>query len=795
MTDREPEDPPPSESVTQLFAEFLGEREAGSAVDVEALCARAGPRGEELRARLRALAVFDRLGSALRDGVEEPTRGLAADQEHLGRYRDLQLIGRGGLSRVYLAFDPDLQRTVALKILASEHVSIEGARAWSLQEGRTIARLLHPGVVRVFEVDEADGVTFLAMEFVDGPSLADVLDELKRRATRDAETSADARVLVAADALAGIGARARLGLSLARALAACHAGGVLHRDVKPANVLLESPESPKLIDFGLAHLDAAEGSLNRVTQRLIGTPASLAPEQVESGQTGASARSDQFSFGVLLYELLTLKAPFQRSTRTQTLDAVTRTMPMAPRKIEAQIPADLETICLHALERVPAERYPSMDALANDLEAFLDHRAILVSAPSRGRKLRLWARRHRRDLLLGGIPALVLLAGLAAWQVVQARDEAVAFEEELATRSAAVSQFLAPQAIQDAYLGARDLAARAHALESGFVTGLFLPDPAARVQAHVHAISRRMSVLIDRARDEIRRIQPDLRAEPEDELLRTWEEALVYDAVVCPECPANRVDRERGRIDVPVPPAGTKVEVARLRANENPMSYSLEPVPDAHVLPVGQYRITWSQDSGGLLAEFDLDVHRRTRRATIVLERIPAEKRARFVHVPAGTLDLPSMRKLEVPEFWVYAGWLTAEEIRDGPRPSRLTVDESLDYLSRISPGRHEVGQSNFVPGQAAYAARGLSARLPSVTEAQRLLQIELAGQSQWAPMPEGCRGEFCSGLASSTGSRSHLIRKPGSKPPCSVPSVLDNGSWAQDLLACRLVVSRPLAP
>lgn len=782
-----------TESVTQLFAEYLVAREDGSQVDLEGLCARAGERSEELRARVRALSVFDDLGSTLRDDGEDAPRGLTPHLEHLGRYRDLKLIGQGGLSRVYLAFDPDLERTVALKILASEHVSIESTRAWSLQEGRTIARLLHPGVVRVFGVDEADGVTFVAMEFVDGPSLADVLDELKRRATRDAATTEDPRVHAAADALAGIGARARLGLAVARALAACHAGGVLHRDVKPANVLLESAASPKLIDFGLAHLDAAEGSLNRVTQRLIGTPASLAPEQVESGQTGASARADQFSFGVLLYELLTLKAPFQRSTRTQTLDAVTRTMPSALRKIEAQIPADLETICLHALEQAPADRYPSMEALADDLEAFLDHRAIQVAAPSRARKLRLWARRHRRDLLLGGIPALVLLAGVAALQVVRARDEATAFEGELETRAAAVSQLLDPQAIRDAYVGARDLSNRAGALESGLLTRLFLPDPMARVQRHFRAISSRMGALIDRARDEIRGMQYDLRAGPEDELLRTWEEALIYDAIVCPDCPANRVDRERGRVVLPDPPAGTRLEVARLRAGQAPFAYELEPLPGVHELPVGHFRITWLEDTGGLLAEFDLEVHRRTRRATIVLDRIPADVRARFVHVPAGTLDLPLTRKVAVPEFWVSSGWLQAEAIRDGPRPSRLTFDDTLEHLVPIG-GQRAGGALYFVPGQAAYAARGLSARLPSVHEAQRLLQLELSGESPCENLPTGSSGEFCSGLAGPMG-RPHLRRTPEATPPYSVPFTLDNGVTPGPPYACRLVVSRRPAP
>jgi hypothetical protein len=695
-----------------------------------------------------------------------------------------KLIGRGGLSRVYLAFDPDLQRTVALKILASEHVSIEGAHAWSLQEGPHDRAAPAPGRrarVRGRRVRRrdlpGDGV-------VDGPSLADVLDELKRAPVRDAETSPDPRVRAAADALSGIGARARLGLSVARALAGVSTRAACCTATSSRRTCCSNPRaSPKLIDFGLAHLDAAEGSLNRVTQRLVGTPASLAPEQVESGQTGASARSDQFSFGVLLYELLTLKAPFQRSTRTQTLDAVAQTMPVAPRKIEAQIPADLETICLHALERQPAERYQSMDALADDLEAFLDHRAIAMSAPSRGRKLRLWARRHRRDLLLGGIPALVLLVGLAAWQVVRARDVASAFEDEWTRESAAVGAYQDPQAIQDAFVRARDLASRSARARSGLLTRRFQPDAAAHVQTHIHAISDPHGQLIDRARDEIRGMQSDLRGEPEEELLRTWEEALVYDAVVCPDLrseprrPRARTHRRARRSGRDARRGGETagaqaVDVLRARAHA-----------DVRLLLVGQYRITWSQDGGGLLAEFDLEVHRRTQRATIVLEPIPAAMRARFVHVPAGTINVPSMPKVDVPEFWVYPEWLEAERIRDGPRPSRLTVDDTLEGLVPIG--------SSFVYDQAAYAARGYSARLPGVSEAQRLAHLASEGKMRLDPLPAGCIGEYCCGLQGPSG-RSHLRHRPETDPPYSISLILEKGTLTGGLYACRLVVLPP---
>lgn len=763
MIERQPRERP-DEKATQLFAEYLAAREAGEARDIEALCARAGPHADELRERIRALSILDQLGSALRDeGAEDVPREPRVNVARLGRYENLRLLGEGGLSRVYVALDPDLQREVALKVIASEHVTLDAARNWILQEGRTIARLEHPGIVRVFDLGEVDGLTFVAMELVDGPSLADVLDVLRARKSGGTGPSDDARVLAAADRLAGIGARTTLALRIARALAACHAGGVFHRDIKPGNVLLAAGGEPKLIDFGLAHLEEAEGSLNRVTQRLIGTPAYIAPEQVESGQTGKDPRSDQFSFGVLLYELLTLRAPFQRSTRTQTLDAVTRALPTLPRKLDAAIPADLETICLHALERLPGDRYPSMDALAADLEAFLEHRAIAISAPGVSRRLKLWARRNRRDLALFAIPALVLTAIATGVHSMRVRAELSALQADVESRIARLDGDQDPLSIQSAFTAASELARRADEVDGSWLVGRFLSPVRPRVDHLVREISHTLAFELSRARAGLEKSRGPATAGIENEVLRSWQSALVLDEVLCPNCPENARDRVRGRIELPKPEDGTSLEVVRVIPGLGSGVMALVPLKDPKILGLGEYRVLWADALGQLLAEFELGVEFRTDRATLQLKRIAPGMRARFVRVPAGSVTMPGFPAQEHAEFFALADWQSS--------------DPKLE----------------LTPRQVRERALEASARIPTAIEARAMLQLTAQGLVDLPPLPSEFSGEHCGG-ANSGEVREILLHtrdplKPAGSRLISMDGVYPNRS------AYRLVVSGPLAP
>jgi serine/threonine protein kinase len=413
---------------TRLFAEFVERHESGAPVDESEFCTRAGAAAEELRARIKTWREFASLGQRLRPLLESATGSADAEPAAGARFRIVRELGRGGLSAVLLAEDARLARHVALKRLTSAAALSELQRAWIANEARSIAQLRHPGVVQVFEIAEADGAEFLVMEHIDGPALSEVLDALRELTLPEGEarrgqvptasaTQAERaeRVRAIAQGLRAYSARARLLLRLAQALAYCHDQGVLHRDIKPGNVLLslgaDAEARPVLIDFGLAHVATLADSAVGVTARLVGTAPYVAPEQIESGRTGADPRTDQYQLGVLAYELFSLWNPFQRETRSLTLERVQRAGAPLLRKIDPRVPRELEWIVHKALERDPARRYDSVDLLAADLDAYLAHRPLLARAPNPLGLAALWLQRHRRG---AGIAAGLLIAVLFA---------------------------------------------------------------------------------------------------------------------------------------------------------------------------------------------------------------------------------------------------------------------------------------------------------------------------------------------------------------------------------------------
>lgn len=402
--------------ITLLFDAYLASREGGAALSRDELLARAGEGRETLERRIET---YERL-TALAGGRE-------ADDELpslVGRFQILARVGHGGLGRVFLARDPELDRQVAVKVLDPSLTADREERAWVLNEARSLARLEHPGVVRVFEVGSTPVHDWVVMEYLPGPSLAEVIAELRRmpgnarsgeEPTDPADETRRTDTRRVAEKLSSFSERTRVLHRLARALAFCHDHGVLHRDIKPANVIFDEKDEPRLIDFGLAHLsDATEDSKLDITSRLVGTPAFIAPEQVESGQTGADPRSDQFSFAALAYEFYTLESAFRRSTRTTTLDAIALAAPRTPRRIDPTIPPDLERIVLHALERDPDDRYPAFTALAEDLTAVLENRPISITEAGATRLARLWYRRNRARVTAAMVVLVLLVVALVS---------------------------------------------------------------------------------------------------------------------------------------------------------------------------------------------------------------------------------------------------------------------------------------------------------------------------------------------------------------------------------------------
>jgi tetratricopeptide (TPR) repeat protein len=312
----------------------------------------------------------------------------------VGDFRILRLVGEGGMARVYEAEQLTLGRRVALKILPA-HLSLSSRAVDKFhREARAGARQHHPGIVSVLAVGEAAGVHYIAQELVgDGRTLADELERLRR-----------------ADDLPRGYLRTATGwiADVADALRHAHASGVLHRDVKPSNILMTADGRPMVSDFGLASLEDALAKSD--SGGFLGTPYYVSPEQAAGRRRELDDRADVFSLGVTLFECLTLARPFDGETTNEVLRKIVSADPQDPRRLNPRIPRDLALICLKAIEKEPGARYPSMDAFAEDLRRLLAGEAILARPAGPLRRAGKWARRHRLPTLVGAVSALVLIA-------------------------------------------------------------------------------------------------------------------------------------------------------------------------------------------------------------------------------------------------------------------------------------------------------------------------------------------------------------------------------------------------
>jgi tetratricopeptide (TPR) repeat protein len=301
---------------------------------------------------------------------------------------------------VYLARQCSLKRLVALKmILAGLHADSK-ARVRFRTEAEAGARLQHPNIVQIHEVGECDGRPFLALEYVEG-------DSLLRRVAGTPQPEREA---------------ARLVETLARAVHDMHRRGILHRDLKPNNVLLTADGTPKITDFGLAKVLDAEGSPSR-SETVLGTPSYMAPEQAAGNASKVGAPADVYSLGAILYELLTGRAPFQGATPLTTLEQVRTNEPVSPRRWRRSLSPDVETICLKCLEKEPGKRYASALALADDL------RCLVEGQPIRARPVPLWerlwrcARRHPALVAWTLVAVALVCLLVTAWSYFRAEDQ------------------------------------------------------------------------------------------------------------------------------------------------------------------------------------------------------------------------------------------------------------------------------------------------------------------------------------------------------------------------------------
>jgi serine/threonine protein kinase/tetratricopeptide (TPR) repeat protein len=288
-----------------------------------------------------------------------------------GDYELVEEIGRGGQGVVYRAHQKSLNRTVALKLIGLGHWATEAHLKRFRREAEAAASLEHPGIVPIHEVGEREGTCYFSMGFIEG----DQLDEVVRREPIPVRRAAE---LIA---------------KVARTVHYAHEHHILHRDIKPGNILLDRQGEPHLTDFGLARLVETESTVTR-TMEVLGTPSYMAPEQAVGNDAAITSATDVYGLGAVLYQLLTGHPPFAGGTTFETVRLVLDTEPRRPRLLNPKIDRDLNTICLKCLEKDPKRRYGSALALAEDLERWLKHEPILARRTgifTRGRK---WVRRN-----------------------------------------------------------------------------------------------------------------------------------------------------------------------------------------------------------------------------------------------------------------------------------------------------------------------------------------------------------------------------------------------------------------
>src|SRR2546423_2071988 len=324
-------------------------------------------------------------------GVKDAVRAATMLGE-LGDYELLEEIGRGGQGVVFRARQKSLNRTVALKVISlGQWASKPHLKRFRLK-AEAAARLEHPVIVQIHEVGERDGSCYFSMKFIEGGQL----DEVARRERIPIRRAVE------------------LMANVARTVHYAHEHGILHRDIKPGNILLDTKGEAHLTDFGLARLVESESSVTH-TLDVLGTPSCMAPEQAIGNNAAVSSTTDVYGLGAVLYQLLTSQPPFAGGATYETIKLLLDTEPRQPRLLNPKIDRDLSTICLKCLQKDPKRRYSSALTLAEDLERWLRHEPIQARHTgvfARGGK---WVRRNPSSALL--VACLVALAAAAGWIV------------------------------------------------------------------------------------------------------------------------------------------------------------------------------------------------------------------------------------------------------------------------------------------------------------------------------------------------------------------------------------------
>jgi serine/threonine protein kinase len=336
-----------------------------------------------------------------------------------GRYEVVREIGKGSMGVVYQAHDPQIDRLVALKVLRQDRLTSEDFVRRFLKEAKAIGRLSHPNIVTVYDVGEDQGTVYLAMEFLEGAPMNKVVEERKL----------------------GPEEVVRLGIQVAETLEYAHKKGIVHRDVKPSNIIVQTDGQIKITDFGIAHIEDPSASVQTQAGEILGTPAYMSPEQVVSRPV--DGRSDLFSLGIILYELSTGRRPFGGDSLASVFNAITQETPSPPSKVNPALSASLSQIIMKCLRKIPDERFESGMTLAEALKGILREKELGAGkAPTSEKK-------PRRAFYLALIVVALIAVGGLSYHLLTPKPKPPPFSGEVSKIPSVVDKRVEPSPITE----------------------------------------------------------------------------------------------------------------------------------------------------------------------------------------------------------------------------------------------------------------------------------------------------------------------------------------------------------